>query len=70
MATARGTLDSFNATTYKAVVRLDGSAAMTLSDVRTSRAIPSAEMSVGRPVLVDLGDHGDPSDALVVAVWT
>ena len=70
MAHYRGTLVSFSAGSYTASVRLDGSAPRTLDGVKVSRAIASGEMVASRRVLVDAGDHGDPADAVVVAVWT
>jgi len=66
----RGKLTAFDSGTYKATVRLDGSAAQTLSGIATSRAIPSAEMTTGRKVLVDTGDHNDPADIVLTAIWT
>lgn len=69
MAQLRGTLVSFNAGTYRAVVRLDGSAPQALTNVRCNR-LPSAEYTAGRRVLVDTGDHGDIEDAVVLAVWS
>jgi hypothetical protein len=69
MPILRGTLSSFDAGTYRAVVRLDGSAAQTLTDVRTSRGIASAEMVAARRVLVDTGDHGDIADVVLFAVY-
>ncbi len=69
MAMLRGTVVSFNAGTWLAEVRLDGSPWQSLSGVKTARNIASAEMVVGRAVLVDTGDHGDPGDAVVYAVW-
>ena len=70
MTTARGTVVSFNAGTWKAVVRVDGSAPMTLTGVSTNRGIASADMAAGRSVVVDFGDHGDPADTVVMAVFT
>ena len=65
----RGTLVSFDAGSYTAVVRADGSAPQTLTGVSVSRAISTAEMSAGRRVLIATGDHGDAADLVVVAVW-
>ena len=53
-----------------ATVRLDGSPAQSLGPLRTSRGLPAAEMVVGRRVLLDTGDHGDPADFVVTAVYT
>ncbi|MEX0784231.1 MAG: hypothetical protein WD557_16445 [Dehalococcoidia bacterium] len=65
----RGTLVSFDSTAYTAVIRLDGSATQTLTGVRVSRAIASAEMVAGRRALLAAGDHGDAADLVVIAVW-
>lgn len=43
---------------------------MTLTDVSTNRAIASADMVTGHTVVIDLGDHGDPADTVVTAVYT
>ncbi len=69
MAVFRAKLVSWSSGTWRAVVRLDGSAAQVLSDVRVSRAIPAAEMVAGRPVLLDTGDHGDSADIVLTSVW-
>ena len=66
----RGTLVSFDSATYTAVVRSDGSAPQTLTGVRVSRDIASGDMVAGRRVLVATGDHGDPGDLVLFAVWT
>jgi hypothetical protein len=69
MAIYRGVLADWDSVNFLATVRLDGSAPQTLSGLRTSRAIATAEMMAGRRVLVDTGDHGDPADFVVTAVW-
>lgn len=66
----RAKLVSFNSGTYRAVARLDGSSPQVLTDLRVNRAIPTAEMTAGRPCLIDTGDHGDPADAILTAIWT
>lgn len=65
----RGTLVSFDAVTYTAVIRLDGSAPQTLTGIAVSRGIPSAEMVADRRVLLAAGDHGDVADLVVITVW-
>jgi len=65
----RGTLVSFNSTTYRATVRPDGSGAQALADLPVSRAIPAAEMVAGRRVGLDPGDAFDPDELVVIAVW-
>lgn len=69
MAQYRGTLVSFNSGTYRATVRLDGSAPQVLTNVHCTR-LASAEFVADRRCLVDTGDHGDIDDAVVIAVWT
>ena len=69
MALLRGTLVSFNSTTFRAVVRLDGSTPQTLTNVRSNR-LASSVFTAGRRVLVDTGDHGDIEDAVLLAVWS
>lgn len=69
MTVLRGSIVSFDSTPYTASVRLDGSAPQTVDNVTVSRAIASGEMTAGRKVLVDTGDHNHPSDFVVTAVW-
>lgn len=70
MALLRGTISSFDAGAHTATVRLDGSSPLALAGVRTARNIAAAEMSAGRRVIVDTGDHGNFADAVVVAVFS
>ena len=65
-----GILKAWNAATYQADVQLTGSLTIWLKAVPASRAIPSAEMIVGRRVAVLLFDRTNPSDAVVTAVYT
>jgi hypothetical protein len=51
MTIYRGKVVSFSAGTWKASIRLDGSAAQTLDSVATARNIASAEMTAGRSIL-------------------
>jgi hypothetical protein len=69
MAVLRGILVSFSSGPFTASVRLDGSAPQTVDNVAVSRAIASGEMTAGRKVLLDSGDHNNPNDFLVTAVW-
>jgi len=66
----KGVLKSFNETTYLATVQIEGSLSVWLENIPTSRAIPASEMTTGRNVAVLFHDAGNPSDAVVVAVWT
>ena len=65
----RGTLVSFNSTTYRATVRPDGSGAQALTNLPVSRAIAAIEMVAGRRVALDAGAALDPEDLVVIAVW-
>jgi hypothetical protein len=64
----RGRVVTFDAGTYTARVRLDGSAAQTLDSVAVSRGLASTAITTGRRVLVDTGDHADLADIVVFAV--
>lgn len=69
MAIRRGILLDFDAPTHTAAVRLDGASTSLLEGVAVSRALPAAEMTAGRRVLVETGDHRHPADAVVIAAW-
>jgi len=66
----KGILKSFDSGTYLATVQIAGSLSVWLENIPTSRAIPASEMVSGRSVAVLFHDAGNPSDAVVVAVWT
>lgn len=51
-------------------VQIIGSLSVYLDSIPTSRAIPTAEMVVGRNVAVLFLDPSNFSDAVVIAVWT
>lgn len=70
MAVYRGKIVTFNAGAHTAEVRLDGSAGEVLPAVPTNRGIASADMTAGRKVLVDTGDHNHPNDSVVTTVYT
>ncbi len=65
----KAVLKSFNAATYTATIQVVGSLSVWLGAVPVSRAIPSAEMTVGRTLALLLFDPGNPEDAVVAAVW-
>ena len=65
----KGVLKSFDSGTYTATVQIQGSLSVWLENVPVSRGIPTAEMVTGRNVAVIFLDPGNPSDAVVVAVW-
>lgn len=68
MAILRARLVAFDATTYTATVRPDGSATAVFP-AAVSRALPAAELVPGRRLLLDIGDHHHPADAVVIAAW-
>jgi len=51
-------------------VQIIGSLSVYLDSIPTSRAIPTAEMVVGRNVAVLFLDPSNFLDAVVIAVWT
>ncbi len=66
----KGLLKSFDSGTYTATVQIAGSLSVWLDDVPVSNGIPTGEMVTGRNVAVIFLDPGNPSDAVLVAVWT
>ncbi len=68
MTTLRGRIVSFNAGTYLASIRLEGSGAQSVSGVPVNRGIASAEMTAGRIVVVDCGERAVAGDLVVLAV--
>ena len=62
-------LRAFDNTTYTATVQLTGSLAQWLRTVPVNRAIPAAEMTAGRKVVVFLTDPTKATDAVVLAVY-
>ena len=66
----RGTLKSFNASTYLATVLIEGGLSVYLANIPTSRNIASAEMTAGRKIAVLFFDEANPDDAVITAVWT
>ena len=69
MAAFRGKVVAFDAGTHTATIRLDGSGPQVLETVPTNRGIASGDMTAGRRVIVDTGDHNNPADFVVTAVW-
>jgi hypothetical protein len=66
----KGILKSFDSNTYLATVQIAGSLSVWLENILTSRAIAASDMVAGRNVAVLFHDAGNPSDCVVVAVWT
>lgn len=69
MALIRGTIVSFDSSTYLASVRQDGAQPTVITSVRTTR-IADTEVAAGRRCIIDTGDHGDLLDVVIVAVYT
>ncbi len=65
-----GTLKAFDNVNWLATVQVTGSLAQWLKSVPVSRSIAAVEMVTGRKVAVALFDPTNPSDAVVVAVYT
>lgn len=66
----KGIVKAFDGGTYTATIQIEGSLSVWLEDVPVSRGIASGEMVTGRNVAVIFLDESNPSDAVVVAVWT
>ena len=66
----RGILKEFDSETYLATVQMTGSLPTWLHGIHVSRGIPSAEMAVGRSVLIYFAAPGGPASAVIIAVWT
>ena len=66
----KGILKAFDSTPYTATVQIQGSLSVWLEDVPVNRGIASGDMVTGRNVAVVFLDPGNPSDAVVSAVWT
>ena len=62
-------LKCFDSEDYRAGVQLAGSLTTYFDDINVARNIPSAEMTIGRRVIVTI-PHGNPRDAVVIAVFT
>lgn len=67
MATLRGVIAAWDGTT--ASIRLEGSSAQLVTTTKKAANIASADMIAGRKAMLDTGDHNDPADFVVYAVW-
>ncbi len=67
--TSVGILKTWNSGNYRAGVQLTGSLTTYLDSLSVARNIPSAEMLVGRYVIVTIPQE-NPKDAVVIAVFT
>ena len=59
----------FSSGTYTATVQLASSYKVYLEDISVARNLPSAEMVVGRKVVVVFFDENNPKEAVVIAVY-
>jgi len=64
-----GVLKTWDGANCKAGVQLVGSLTTYFDDINVARNIPSAEMTIGRRVIVAI-PQGNPKDAVVIAVFT
>ena len=63
-----GILKTWDAVNYKAGVQLAGSLTTYFDNLSVARNIASADMVIGRHVIVAM--PGNPKDAVVIAVYT
>ncbi|MBA4179507.1 MAG: hypothetical protein C0506_02865 [Anaerolinea sp.] len=66
MSVLRGVIAAWSSPT--ATIRLEGSAPQTITTTKVSLDAV-ASMAAGRKVLLDTGDHNDPADFVIFAVW-
>ena len=66
----KGTVKSFDSAIYKATVQVAGSLSTWLSGVPVARNIAAAEMTAGRSCAILFFDASNPSDAVVIGVYT
>jgi hypothetical protein len=62
-------LKTFDSANYKAGVQLAGSLTTYFDNINVARNIASADMIIGRSVIVAI-PGGNPRDAVVIAVFT
>jgi len=64
-----GILKTWDSINYKAGVQLAGSLTTYFDNLKVARNIASADMVIGRRVIVVIPE-GNPKDAVVIAVFT
>ncbi len=69
MPALRGTLVAFDDTNGTAEVRLDGSAPRSIASIAVARGLDKATITAGLRCIVDTGDHNDPADFVVTALY-
>ncbi len=71
MELRRGVIRGFSGTAYTADVQLDGSVPTWLTGARISRAIAADEVLAGRACIIAFAsDPSDPTEAIIIAVYT
>lgn len=65
----RAVLVAFDGATYTATIRPAGSPGRAVAGVAVARNIAAVEMVVGRNAAVASFTSGDPTDAIILAVW-
>ena len=69
MALYRGTVVSFSAVNGLATVRLDRSAAQAVTGIAVARGLDPAQVAAGRRAIIDTGDHNNPGDFVLTAIY-
>jgi hypothetical protein len=62
-------LKTWSSGTYTATIQITGSSKVYLESVKVARNIPSAEMVIGRNLLVYFFDKSNAADAVVIGVY-
>jgi hypothetical protein len=62
-------LKTWSSGTYTATIQITGSSKVYLESVKVARNIPSAEMVLGRNLLVYFFDKSNAADAVVIGVY-
>jgi len=66
----KGIIKAFNSETYTATVQEAGSLSVWLGNIPVARNIPEGEMVSGRRCAVIFFDEANPSDGVLVAVYS
>ena len=70
MTIRRGVVKGFDSGSYRATVQVAGSLSVWLENVPVARNIPAIEMVAGRNCALIFFDDANPSDGVLVAVYT
>jgi hypothetical protein len=63
-------LKTWNCGTYTATIQIAGSSKTYLEGIKAARNLPTSEMVPGRQVALILWDEHNPSDGVIIAVYT